>query len=734
MDDDEEDYQALFFTECSEGLLELQEHLNLLMSGDGDDETLNAAFRTVHSIKGGASAFGFDHLISFAHAFETVMDIARSGNLELTDEVCQTFLRSGDCIEVLVEQARDGGDLPKERIAKVLEELHLLAGFDPPEQSDGDAEAAAEEAPAEEAAEDEGPSTREVRILFKPDETIFQSGHDPLRMIAAARAHGLYKVEPVGEIPMIEDLALDQCPLNWRLYFDVEVPAKDLLDFFLVYEAAASAELEYDEADEAGEEDTAEEAAKPEASAEPAPAEKAETAEAAPAAAEAGAAPAGNASAPPAEKPGGAKPAAPAPANAGSGGGKKAEGGRQGGPKKASKTLRVDLTRVDRMVNLVGEIVITQAAVAQRLSDADGIAELEVGHSVEAMSRQIRELQESVMAIRAQPVKSVFSRMPRVVRDLADTLGKDVQLVLSGENTEVDTTVIEELTDPLTHMLRNSMDHGIENPEDRVAAGKPARGTIHLSAEQRGERVVITVSDDGKGINREVVLKKAIERGLVSAKDTLTPEEIDLLVFHPGFSTAAQISNVSGRGVGMDVVMKNIQAIGGRVTVKNTPGQGASFFIALPLTLAVLDGMTICVGKERFILPLSSVVEALRIENMQVERLPDKSRVLARRGEYLKLYSLRKTLGLAGAQSGTDDESMAIIVDTESNGLVALLVDDLLGQRQVVLKSLEANFKRIEGVSGATILGDGQVALILDVPSLVSAGEMRSTPEWETLH
>ncbi len=716
MDDDEEDYQALFFTECSEGLAELQEHLNLLISGAGDDETLNAAFRTVHSVKGGASAFGFDDLISFAHAFETVMDIARSGNLELTDEVCQVFLRSGDIMEILVEQARDGGDLPQEKIARVLEELHLLAGFDPPEKKVAAAETAepeAVEAPAEE--EDEGPETREIRVLFKPDATFFQSGHDPLRMIAAAKKAGLYKVEAVGELPEIEDLQLDDCPFQWRLYFDVDVPAKAILDFFLVYEAAAVAEIEYDEADDNGPDEdppSGEKETKPESppeAASPAEAKPAEPVQATPE---------------PAASPPPPPPAAKAAQRPGN-------NARASGPKKASKTLRVDLSRVDRMVNLVGEIVITQAAVAQRMSDAEGAAELEVGHSVEAMTRQIRELQESVMAIRAQPVKSVFSRMPRVVRDLADTLGKDVQLVLSGENTEVDTTVIEELTDPLTHMLRNSMDHGIENPDDRVAAGKPARGTIRLSAEQRGERVVITVSDDGKGINREVVLAKAIERGLVSTKDTLTPEEIDMLVFHPGFSTAAQISNVSGRGVGMDVVMKNIQAIGGRVTVKNTPGQGASFFIALPLTLAVLDGMTICVGDERFILPLSSVVEALRIEKMQVEKLPDQSRVLARRGEYLKLYSLRKTLGLEGQ---TETENMAIIVDTESNGLVALLVDDLLGQRQVVLKSLEANFQRIEGVSGATILGDGQVALILDVPSLVSAGEMRSTPEWETLH
>jgi len=718
MDDDEEDYQALFFTECSEGLQELQEHLDLLVEGTGDAETLNAAFRTVHSIKGGASAFGFDNLISFAHAFETVMDRGRSDELELTDDVCQVFLRASDCMEILVEQARDGGEVPAEKIEKVLTELRALAGIDTPAEA---SIKAVEDKPEEiDDADEDVSGSREVRFLFKPDPTLFQSGHDPLRMISAAKKVGLYKVEALGEIPPTSELQLDECTLEWRLFFDTEAPTQTLVEFFMVYEAAAVAELEFDGSDDEADTDTTD---TPPSSDDQTVSEAEKTSQQEPADSPAATASqdAKSNDTPEISEPIlSQKPAKKASA-------------KQATRSKASKTLRVDLSRVDRMVNLVGEIVITQASVAQQLSDAEGqgSAELEVGHSVEAMSRQIRELQESVMAIRAQPVKSVFSRMPRVVRDLADTLGKDVQLLLSGENTEVDTTVIEELTDPLTHMLRNSMDHGIESPEERAAAGKNPKGTIQLSAEQRGERVVITVSDDGKGINREVVLKKAIERGLVSEKDTLTPEEIDLLVFHPGFSTASQISNVSGRGVGMDVVMKNIQAIGGRVTVKNTPGVGASFFIALPLTLAVLDGMTICVGEDRFILPLSSVVEALRIESMQVEQLPDRTKVIARRGEYLKLYSLRKTLGLKGE---TRDENMAIIVDTESNGLVALLVDDLLGQRQVVLKSLEANFKRIEGVSGATILGDGQVALILDVPSLVSTSEIHATPEWETLH
>ena len=369
--------------------------------------------------------------------------------------------------------------------------------------------------------------------------------------------------------------------------------------------------------------------------------------------------------------------------------------------------------------------------LAQKLSETDSSTALEVAHSVEAMNRQTRELQESVMAIRAQPVKSVFSRMPRVVRDLADKLGKEARLVLSGEHTEVDTTVIEELAEPLTHMLRNSMDHGLEGPDAREAAGKPRVGTIRLSAEHRGERVIIVIQDDGRGINRDRVLAKAMDRGLVGPDDTLPPEEIDQLIFHPGFSTAEEVSSVSGRGVGMDVVKKKIQALGGRCSLRSTPGEGTRFQITLPLTLAVLDGMTVCVGEERFILPLSSVVEALRIDADAVEELPDRSQVLTRRGEYLRLISLRRSLGVEGAEK---PEEMAIVVDTETNGLVALLVDELIGQRQVVLKSLEANFRRVEGVSGATILGDGKVALILDVPSLVSLGAGARAPLQEMMH
>jgi two-component system chemotaxis sensor kinase CheA len=687
--DDTEDYQALFFAECGELLGDLQEQLDRLMEGDRDPEIVNAAFRAVHSVKGGAAAFGFDALIGFAHVFETVMDGCRSGDLALSPEVVNLLLRSGDVMETLVEQARDGCDIDEEHVLRVRQELEELTGREAAEDgADPDAEAQGQAAGPAEESEEAGPAAaRELTVLLRPGPDFIPAGHDPLRVVRAARELDLVAAEPVGELPPLAELGGETCPLGWLLRFETARSRAEFEAFFSVYETVAEIEIRDGAAGGPAEDEAAETAADGEAPAEVARAPEAAT---------------------------------------------RLEA-REPGRHAAAKTLRVELPRIDRLVNLVGEIVITQAVLAQKLSEADAATALEVGHSVEAMSRQTRELQESVMAIRAQPVKSVFSRMPRVVRDLADKLGKEARLLVSGEHTEVDTTVIEELAEPLTHMLRNSMDHGLEPPEARAAAGKPRSGTIRLAAEHRGERVIIIIEDDGRGIDRERVLAKAVERGLIGPEESPAPEEIDQLIFHPGFSTSEEISSVSGRGVGMDVVKKKIQALGGRCHLRSEPGRGTRFQVTLPLTLAVLDGMTICVGEDRFILPLGSVVEALRIENERVETLPDGSRVLARRGEYLRLISLRETLGVGDAAIAGREE-MAIVVDTETSGLVALLVDELIGQRQVVLKSLEANFRRVDGVSGATILGDGRVALILDVPSLMSIGAGPRASLQETLH
>ncbi|MEM8871312.1 MAG: chemotaxis protein CheA [Pseudomonadota bacterium] len=705
--DDDEDFQALFFSETRELLDALLEHLNLMADEAGDSETVHAAFRAVHSVKGGAAAFGFDRLIGFAHIFETVMDRIREDDLALDNQLAQILLRSGDMLQVLAEKAEAGeDDAPIEGLDKLHQELAILAGEEPSAAESNsaptDVENTPDEAPTDTPAEDSASTLAEITCRITPEDTFFESGHDILRLVRSARDMGLTGVHTEGQVAELAKFDPNDMGLTWELTFQTERTIDEVEAFFSIY--AHTAQLEFIDENQTDEEDE-----------DPEPDDEGsqgsgggtdpdggETAPDAPpqAAAEPAAKAADATQRPDQGKPGQSRPAS-GPAS------------RGGDP---SKSLRVEIARIDRLVNLVGEMLITQAALAQQITDGDENHVSDMAHSVDAMSRQLRELQESVMAIRAQPVKSVFRRMPRVVRDLAEKLGKEAKLELEGENTEVDATVIEELSEPLIHMIRNSMDHGLEDNDTREAEGKPRVGTIRLSAEHRGERVIITIVDDGKGVNRERVLAKAIDRGLVSADDQIAPEEIDMLIFHPGFSTAEEVSSVSGRGVGMDVVKKKIVALGGRCTLKSTPGKGTIFTITLPLTLAVMDGMTVAIGDQKYILPLSQVVEALNITRESSKQLPDGSNLLERRGEYLRLLSLRSALDLPPLDSSKE---MAIVVDTETTGHVALTVDELIGQRQIVLKSLEANFRKVDGISGATILGDGQVALILDVPALV---------------
>ena len=736
--DEMEEFLTVFFQECEERLAELQDCLSQMVDGDFDSETLNAAFRAVHSVKGGAGAFGLDDLVEFTHVFETTMDAVRNDNLDPNEKVCNVLLRATDMMEALIEDAQGNGDGFDRQLAdQLMAELAELAGVESPRpdprkgaaaaepkaEAEAPKEAAASEAPAKEekaaapaeAAEED--DEREVVITLRPGPDFMRSGHDPLKLVRALRQFGSVSIEASGEHPAIDSLDPLETSLSWTMTISTDCAPDELEGFMFMYTLAAEVEIkdpragqpEQPEASAPEQIETAAEAEEPAPEPEPNVEAEAEAPSPAPAPAAAAAEAAPN-----------SDDAAPAKTE-------KKQGAAKSEKPKISKALRVELDRIDRLVNMVGEIVITQAVLSQNFSELDSANDIECGHAVEALSRQVRELQESVMAIRAQPVKSVFSRMPRIVRDLCDSLDKEVRIILSGEHTEVDTTVIEELAEPLTHMLRNSMDHGVEMPDKRVELGKPRCGTINLSAEHRGERVRIVLSDDGAGINREKVLQKAIDKGIVTPETTLSEEEVDMLIFHPGFSTAEAVTNVSGRGVGMDVVKKKVQALGGRVVVNSTPGKGTQFVITLPLTLAVLDGMTIGVGQERFILPLGSIVEAVKIDEQSIDYLPGDVRVLRYRGEWLPMICLRQALNLETAQGNGE---LVVVVETETEGRVAIMVDELLGQRQVVLKSLEANFQRVDGVSGATILGDGRVALILDIPALqtLSGGPTAGAP------
>ncbi|MFT4158640.1 chemotaxis protein CheA, partial [Shinella sp.] len=389
------------------------------------------------------------------------------------------------------------------------------------------------------------------------------------------------------------------------------------------------------------------------------------------------------------------------------------------------QTIRVDLDRVDRLINLVGELVINQAMLSQSVVENDNNGTSSINMGLEELQQLTREIQDSVMAIRAQPVKPVFQRMARTVREIADITGKSVRLITEGENTEVDKTVIDKLAEPLTHMIRNAVDHGLEMPEKREALGKNPEGTVRLTAKHRSGRIVIELADDGAGINREKVRQKAIDNDLIAADANLSDEEIDNLIFHAGFSTADKVSDLSGRGVGMDVVKRSIQALGGRISISSKPGQGSVFTMSLPLTLAVLDGMVVTVAGQTLVVPLTAIVETLQPEASAIHSFGASQRLISIRNSFCPLVDVGRILNFRNTQANPMD-GVALLVESEGGGQRALMVDAIQGQRQVVIKSLEANYTHVPGIAAATILGDGRVALILDVDAVVAASRGQS--------
>lgn len=645
-------FRKTYFEECTELLESLQANLEQLSAGEGDAETLHAIFRAVHSIKGGAGAFGFNTLISFAHVFESLLDALREDRLATTPDLTQLLMRASDRLSDIVNAARSDAEVDETFGADLVAAMQKVLG----EASDNTRLRPSTEAQQLEPVGGE----RNYLIKFAPHTEMLLKANEPLLLFKQLRKLGELDVEiDVSHVVGLGELDPEAAYFSWTLKLRTGAGPEAVHDVFEFVEDDCCLSIEIFE------EKAAEQA-------------EASTAQRAPA----------------------ASSDQPAPQAAA-----------------ASRSIRVDVDRVDRLVNLVGELVITQAMLTEQALGLPAETYPTLIQGIEALAQSARELQESVMAIRAQPVKSVFARMPRVVRDLAAALGKEVRILTSGEMTEIDKTVIEQLNDPLTHMIRNALDHGIEKPGDRVSAGKPRQGTIHLSAAQRSGRIVIEVSDDGRGINRDKVLAKAREKGLVSRDASLSDEEIDNLIFEPAFSTADVVSNVSGRGVGMDVVKKNVQALGGRITVKSTLGTGSTFTLSLPLTLAVADGMVASVGGETFILPLTAIVESLRPQPADIHPVVGRGDVMALRGEYLPLLYLHNRFSIEGAV--TDPcRGIVIVVQEETAGRIGVVVDELLGQQQVVVKSLEANYEPVEGVSGATILGNGRVALILDVARL----------------
>ncbi len=723
-----EEIRETFFQECEELLEALESGLLSLSEGEGDDETINAMFRAVHSVKGGAGAFALDDLVRFAHKFETTLDEVRAGRLEATDDVVKIFLKSADLLTDLVVAARDGGESDNETADILIAELQGLVGEEAGEQDEpstsGEQALTDEEANFSPAmisfdlgigddAEETSGTTYIVRFRPKPD--LYVNGNETGLLFRALGELGEVQVScDDSQLPTLDALDPEGSYLSWTIELTTESDLSDIQEIFEFAEGDCDLEIEPkldldlgelelpggEEAEgDAGEIDAAalEDLSEPSVEEEEAPLE----AKAEPVPAEAAGAPA--ASSEPVEE---EKKES-----------KKAQAAKAASGPKA--TVRVDLDRVDRLINLVGELVINQAMLAQSVMEAGVLPSSSAATGLDELKQLTREIQESVMAIRAQPVKSLFQRMSRIVREGADATGKTVRLKTEGEATEVDKTVIERLSDPLTHMIRNAVDHGLESSEDRVANGKPPEGVVRLSAAHRSGRVVIDVSDDGGGINRKRVKQIAIDKGLIPEDAKLTNGEIDNLLFMPGFSTAKEVSNLSGRGVGMDVVKRAIQALGGRITIASTPGEGTTFSISLPLTLAILDGMVLQVADQTVVVPLTSIVETLKPSAEDIHTLVESGNMVFVRGEFVPIIDVGADL--AYREPLKDFRGCVFLLTEKDDGTrTALAVDAIQDQRQVVIKGLEDNYGSVPGVAAATILGDGRIALILDTDRLVS--------------
>ncbi|MQY43876.1 chemotaxis protein CheA [Epibacterium sp. SM1969] len=686
--------QDTFFEECEDLLEAMDEGLTAIEGGEQDPEVVNAVFRAVHSIKGGAGAFGLDELVAFAHKFETVFDELRSGKLQFDGELIQLLLRSSDHLADLVATARDGGSTDEAHHNVLIE---ALLKYIPEEEEDLTFEPmglGGAFAPA--PLMDESEKTYEIR--FHPLKEMYGTGNEPFFLFQALSELGELEITlNDSELPGFDSIDVSESYLSWDLKLVSSEPRSSIESVFEFVEGLCELTISSDSdvEDDAnalaalnaafGTDDAAD--ASPEA---PAPFEPpVPAAEATPSA--------------PVEE----KAAAPKAETAKS---------EQRGPK---PTLRVDLERVDRLINAVGELIINHSMLAQQIANLDAGDVRDVETELEGFKNLARDIQEGVMSIRAQPVKPLFQRMARIVREASSATGKTAKLVTEGEATEVDKTVIERLSDPLTHILRNAVDHGVEKPDDREAAGKDRTGEIRLTASHRSGSVCIEIKDDGAGVNRTRVKQIAIEKGLIPENAELSDSEIDNLLFMPGFSTAKEVSNLSGRGVGMDVVKNAVTGLGGRINISSTPGQGSTFTIILPLTLAVMDGMVVSVADQTMVVPITSIVETMRGSDDMINNLGADGTLLSIRGNFVPICDVAGALGLR--HNYDQPPGVYLLVETETGERSALAVDDIFDQRQVVIKSLDGVCGNIPGVAAATILGDGKIAMILDPESIIAA-------------
>ena len=707
-----DELKQTFFEETKEGLEAIDAGLTDIRDGNESEDTVNAVFRGIHSIKGGAGVFGFEDLVRFAHVFETVLDAVRHGDLAAGPDILDVLFSASDVLSDFVGMARTGETAPAGYGDECRAALEGLIGQDGHAEGEGDGAAEDFDIPFVPVRIDdfdtpsESPGERCYAISFRPNAD-FPPSQDPLFLLQQLRTLGsLELVAETDTLPSLAELSPGVSYIGWSGTLRTAWGREDIERVFAF--VTDKCELQITDLDPPAADADAPgglDAASSEVCDSAPMAELTLAPELAPALApDPDPVPA---AAPPPLPRAAAVPATEAPK----------EARAPVAMAAAATTIRVELEKIDRVVNMVGEIVIAQAMLGQVVQELPPEIMSRVAQRIEDVFHHTRELKNSVMSMRAQPVKTVFQRMTRLVRELATKTAKKVQLEMQGENTEVDKTVIERLSDPITHIIRNSIDHGIETPAARLALGKKEAGTIRLSAEQRGGRIVIEITDDGQGINSERVLKKAREKGLVAPDAVLNTDEINNLIFMPGFSTADVVSDLSGRGVGMDVVRRNIQDLGGRITLKSDPGRGMAIELALPLTLAVMDGMIVRVAQETYVMPISAIVECIRPACTDIRPLVGTCGALQIRGSIVPLVYLGDVFDVPGFVRDPA-ECTVIVIEGSDRARLGLVVDELCGHQQVVIKSIEENYGSVPGIAAATILGNGRVAFIVDIEKL----------------
>jgi len=678
-------FHQVFFEESFEGLDAMESGLLNLDMGDVNADEINTIFRAAHSIKGGSGTFGFMAVSDFTHVMETLLDEMRDGRRQVTQTAVDVLLGSVDCLREMLQSIQDGGNIKQEIVTKHKQALDQELSRSSEATTESSLHAFVNKENSQQQSSFESPEIIGWKIAFSPHSDLLKTGNEPARMFRELSSLGDLTVTPdLQGLPDFFELDPEECHLSWKLELSGSVSANEVDDIFdwveeecdLAKQAVFSSTTFSEPLNQSNSLDVL-------------PVESVNKQD--------------------------LKNAQPVSTASNI---KDTKNEESKSTAKGSSTIRVDTSKIDTLINMVGELVITQSmlSLVGEHFELNKLDQLKNGLS--QLERHTRELQESVMNIRMLPISFVFSRFPRLAHDISSKLGKKIELKLVGENTEVDKTVVELLSDPLVHLVRNSLDHGIEMPDVRLAAGKPETGTVTLEAYHRGGNIVIEVKDDGKGLDKDKLRTKAIEKGLIDSDAILTDKQTYELIFMPGFSTAEQLTDISGRGVGMDVVRRNIQALGGNIEIISRLGKGSTIAIHLPLTLAILDGQSVAVGDETYIVPLGSIIESLNVKEERVNRVAGKGETFMLRGQYLPIVRMHEIFNVSSVRHTKLTEGLLVVV--EGQGVrCGLFVDDLLGQQQVVIKSLEANYRRVEGVSGATILGDGSVALILDIPGLV---------------